>query len=251
MTGSTSLADYVSQQYMPWIKENKAPSTVRGSIQIWAAYIEPRFGKISLVDLRTEKITELLDSMAKQGFGTRTLSHTKWLLSGVYEYAINRGVVHNNPVTKAKWLVKAKRPKAKIEYSLTQVLDMLRVLEPVDLRATVAVALCYFTSCRPSEARGLRWEDWRGEQLDIKRAVWRTHVGDTKTEGSAATVPVIEPLKSLLARLRAQQLNPNSGYMLRNYAGKSLNLDSLNVRIIAPTLKKAGTIHADAGSAAL
>jgi integrase len=120
------------------------------------------------------------------------------------------------------------------------VLDLLSVLEPVDIRAAAAVAICYFTSSRPSECRGIRWEDWRGDELDTKRSVWRSHVGDTKTEGSAVTVPVIEPLKSLLARLRASQGNLTTGYVLRNGAGKSLSLDSLNVRIIAPTLKAAG-----------
>ena len=57
------------------------------------------------------------------------------------------------------------------------------------------------------------------------------------TEDSAASVPVIEPLKSLLAKLQAQ--SPN-GFILQNSGGKPLSLDSLNVRLIAPAMKKAG-----------
>jgi hypothetical protein len=62
-------------------------------------------------------------------------------------------------------------------------------------------------------------------------------VGETKTEDSAATVPVIEPLKSLLEKMRAQ--SPD-GYILQSAAGRPLSLDSLNVRVIAPALKQAG-----------
>jgi hypothetical protein len=47
----------------------------------------------------------------------------------------------------------------------------------------------------------------------------------------------IEPLKLLLEKLRAQSAD---GFMLQNHAGKPLSLDSLNVRIIAPAMKRAG-----------
>jgi hypothetical protein len=93
----------------------------------------PRLGKIALVDLKTHQVTEALDSFAQRKFGTRTLSHIKWMLNGVYEHAISKGVVKENPVIKSKWLTKAKKPQQKTEYSLSQVLEMLRVLEPVDI----------------------------------------------------------------------------------------------------------------------
>jgi len=114
---------------------------------------------------------------------------------------------------------------------------MLRILEPLDLRAAVAVALAYFAALRPAEIRGLRWEDYDGAELNIKRAVWRDKVGETKTEDSAASVPVIEPLKSLLEKLRTQSAD---GFMLQNGAGKPLSLDSLNMRVITPAMEKGG-----------
>jgi len=50
-------------------------------------------------------------------------------------------------------------------------------------------------------------------------------------------VPLIEPLRSLLERHRAQ--SPD-GFILQNTAGKPLDLDSINTRIITPALKAAG-----------
>ena len=245
ITGSMLLDEYVTRIYLPWVQSNKAAATYNGYKQLWNKYLSPRFEKTSLLDLQTHEVTNLLTHFAKSGLGARTLSHMKWMLSGVYVFAIGQGTVPKgcNPAFEAKWQAKAKRPHQKIEYSLQQVLSMIAVLEPVDIRAAVAVACCYFASCRPAEARGLSWEDLHedesGDTLEIKRGIWRNHTGDTKTEGSAAKVPVIEPLKSLLGRLREQEGNPTSGYIFQNRAGKPLSLDSLNVRIIAPTLKKA------------
>ena len=83
----------------------------------------------------------------------------------------------------------------------------------------------------------MKWEDYNGEELQVRRSVWRSKVGQTKTEDSAGSVPVIEPLRILLERLRAESAGE---YILSNSAGKPLSLDSLNVRVIAPALKEAG-----------
>src|SRR5262249_34319353 len=148
-------------------------------------------------------------------------SHIKFMLSGVYEWAIATGILplNANPIRSAvkgqgaKWTVKVVRPKQQTVYQLETVLTMLRILEPLDLRAAVAVALAYFAALRPAEIRGLQWSDYDGEELSIKRGVWRNVVGETKTEDSAATVPVIEPLRSLLEKLREQSAE---GFILQN-----------------------------------
>jgi hypothetical protein len=61
-------------------------------------------------------------------------------------------------------------------------------------------------------------------------------------KGPPQVLPVIEPLKSLLEKLRAQSAD---GFILQNAAGKPLIIDSLNVRVIAPAMKKPRLIGAD------
>ncbi len=242
--GQTTLTDYFEKHYLQWIETNKAASTVQGYKQMWTRCVQPHLGKIALANLRTVHVTALLDHYAKDGLNRNTLSHIKFLLSGIYRYAIKTGVLPTgkNPVTGnikgegAGWTVSVARPKQQAEYSLDAVLAMLRILEPLDLRAAVAVGLAYFAALRSAEIRGLQWADYDGSRLDIKRSVWRATVGQTKTESSASSVPVIEPLKSLLEKMRAQS---KDGYILQNEAGKPLSLDSLNVRVIAPAMKRA------------
>jgi len=238
LTGQQTLIDFIENHYLPWCSENKAAPTANAYTRIWENYWKPHIGgNVTLTNLQTAQVTAVLTKYAKEGKGSRTLSHIKWMLSGVYQYAIAGGIVPKNPVPEAKWLVKVARPKKQPEYSLEQILAMLRILEPLDLRAAVAVGLAYFTALRPAEIRGLEWADYTGQELNVRRTVWRNRIGETKTEDSAASVPVIEPLRSLLERLRAQSAD---GYILQSSAGKPLSLDSLNTRVIAPTLKAAG-----------
>ena len=238
-TGQTSLADYFDKFYLPWAEANKAAATVNGYKQVWFRYLKPHVGRIALANLRTVQVTELLDHHAKT-LGRHTLSHIKFVLSGLYEYAIKTGVLPTNPVEKAGYTVSVARPKKQLRYSLEAVLHMLRVLEPIDLQAAVAVALAYFAALRPAEIRGLQWGDYDGTVLNIQRAMWRNKVGKTKTEGSAANVFVIEPLKSLLEKLKAQTPNGSDKPLLQSSRGTSLNLDALNGRVITPALEKAG-----------
>jgi integrase len=235
--GDAPLAEFIEKQYLPWCQANKSAPTANGYRRVWENYWKPYVGSITLTALQTAKVTAVLTKHAKEGKGPRTLSHIKWFLSGVYVFAVSSGIVPKNPVPDAKWLVKTARPEKQTEYSLETVLTMLRILEPLDLRAAAAVALAYFAALRPAEMRGLRWEDYDGAELNIRRGVWRGIVGETKTEDSAATVPVIEPLRSLLAKLRAE--TPD-GFLLQSSSGKPLSLDSLNYRVIAPAMKKAG-----------
>jgi integrase len=244
-TGQWTLTEFVSRVYLPWATTNKAAPTVNGYEKLWDCYLAPHVGSIALANLRTSQVTKVLDHFAVKGLGRHTLSHIKFVLSGIYEYAITTGVLPMgaNPVRSAvkgqgaKWTVRVARPEKQKEYSLEQVKAILKVLEPVNLQAAAAVALCYFGSLRPAEARGLKWDDYDGEKLYIRRTVWRGLVGETKNETSARAVTVIEPLRSLLERLKAGHLAGE--YILSNSNRKPVSLDALNGRVIAPALEKA------------
>lgn len=52
-------------------------------------------------------------------------------------------------------------------------------------------------------------------------------------------MPVIEPLGTILAELRAADKDPTSGPILRGPSGKPLDLHNLANRVVIPTLKNA------------
>jgi len=129
---------------------------------------------------------------------------------------------------------------------VTAILDAIKTTKVKDqeitpahrLKLPAAVALMFFAGLRPGEARGVSWEDFDRKHLMIRKSVWHAHTTAPKTEESEKAVPIIEPLTSILAELRAD-VNPATGPILRGPSGKPMNLDNASKRILQPLLKAA------------
>lgn len=121
-------------------------------------------------------------------------------------------------------------------YSLHEIKNMLDFL-PEPARTVVLVAA--FTGLRKSELLGLRWEDFNGSELMVRRSRWNGEESATKTESSNAPVPltkeVVEGLKA--HRLRAGVLAQPDLPIFQSGKGTPLDLDNLKSRIIAPAFK--------------
>lgn len=104
--------------------------------------------------------------------------------------------------------------------------------------AGTACAVASFTGLRMGEIRGLRWEDYNGEELNVRRSVSETHVGEAKTEGSEGAVPVIPVLREMLDehRKRSPRTGPGDYIFAGEKMGFALKLDNLTRRIIMPVL---------------
>lgn len=110
----------------------------------------------------------------------------------------------------------------------------------------------FFAGLRPGEGRCACWEDYDGKRLFVRRSIWRVWTTSPKTESSVKPVPVIEPLRSILAELREADGNPSNGSILRGSSGCPLDLDNLAERVVKPALlrcalcKECESKHADA-----
>jgi integrase len=234
-----SVSAFVENCYLPFVRDNYKPSTSIGYQKIWKKHLEPRLREIALRDFRTVDAANLLaDAHQKCGLGRTMLKHIKAFLSGVFTYAKNQGVLDGmNPVRDTMIPKRANAPKETHATTLEDVLGIMNVLEEANERkARAAVALIFFTGLRPGEARGACWEDYDGKRLFIRRSIWRVWATSPKTEGSAKPVPVIEPLRSILAELQEIDGNPSSGPILRGPSGSPLDLDNLAERVVKPSL---------------
>jgi len=108
------------------------------------------------------------------------------------------------------------------------------MLADLEEPARTVVAVAAFTGLRESEIRGLQWADYNGEELFVRRAVWRKAVGVVKTPESKSRVPVIAPLRKLLDAHR--RLNGKHEWIFAGPKGFALNLDNLAKREIRPAL---------------
>lgn len=241
-----SLAVFVNQSYLPYVRDNLKPSTYHGYVKLWNAQLKARTGDITLRDFRTVNAANLLAALARNGLGRRSLQHAKSLLSGIFTYAKNLGVLDGvNPVRDAL-LPKKTAPLAETHaVTVQEVATILETLERANLQprqraqARAAIALMYFTGLRPGEARGIRWEDYDSDRklLHVHQSVWNKYTTTPKTASSAKPVPVIEPLRIILAQLHEVDGYPETGPILRGATGKPLSLDNLALRVVVPTLE--------------
>jgi hypothetical protein len=204
----TTLGDFVERLYLPWVKQQKRPSTCQAYAQMWNAYLKDECGSAWLREVETHDVQKWLEAIAKTPrqrgnleytLSKNTMAHIKHLLGGIFGYAARQGYFNQaNPVELAEIPAFAPKQKEGGAYGLEEIDLMLRILpEP----AATIVATAAYTGLRLGELQGLNWEDYTPPSddnqigmIEVRRSVWRGKVGEPKTEKSKAPVPVIPQL---------------------------------------------------------
>jgi integrase len=89
---------------------------------------------------------------------------------------------------------------------------------------------------RHGEIRGLQWENYQNEDMQVSRSIWNGRVTDPKTRKGRAPVPVIRQLAERLELHRLRCGSPQTGPIFANAMGKPLALSSITNRLILPSL---------------
>lgn len=259
-TGTITLADFIEQQY--WIRcEQRIAipagnelhmerSTLGGYKDIYRKHVEPvPIAKMKVQGITPTSAQHFVESI-DQNLSHQTHMRIKNFLSGVMSWAIvkeaYRGV---NPFAEIKVggrkkggpsllglsdSEKARRQKIAASndhaYSLEEVADMINKLpEP----ARTICALSAFTGLSRSELWGLKWEDYDGEYIQVKRKIVDGIEGAPKTEAREDGVYIVPLLRKMLAAYKASlKIKCDSGWMFCSEKGGPLNLDNLSRRDI-------------------
>jgi integrase len=227
--GSLSLSDFVTKFFLPFIKAKRSASTLRFYRDTIKRHVTPVIGELRLRELQTVHVQRLLDAT---DLSHGSLLRIKTSVSAVMSHARRLGfVIGANPAQGAK----AEGRRTDFEGHAYSLDDLQHFLSKLEEPARTVIGLAAFTGLRESEIRGLRWDDYNGTELQVRRGVWRTYTNKTKTPESKAVVPVIKPLQKML-----------DAHRLRNgahdwiFAGEkkhfALNLDNLARRSIIPSV---------------
>ncbi len=191
----------------------KKPSTIASDKGKIARHIKPLLGKRLVRSITRADIERLQADIAagktaadiKGGFKSRsivtggrgTAARTLGLLSGIFQFAVNRNLRPDNPVRGIKRFAEKKCERflsptemARLGKALAELAD-----EGVNLTAINVVRLLALTGCRRGEITGLRWE-W----VDWDRACIR--LPDSKT--GAKVVPLGAAALKLLTELHTE-----------------------------------------------
>ncbi len=222
-----TVVDFWTQTYQPFTVENLRYSTVYGYRHVWAQHLEKHFGTMTLREYRTHMGSAFLTKLAKT-LCRSTVQHIRSLASGIFSHAVNLGFIESNPWHDVKVLGRSRAPGDTAHYTLEEAENIISALvDHVDCQAIVALAC--FTGLRPGEIQGLRWNDIEGNWVHVRRSIVRGKEGALKTEASLASLPLITPVKILLALWR-QKAGDNERVFPRD-------LKTLVKLTIAPTLR--------------
>lgn len=243
---SDSFISYVEEVYLPFVLRTWKPSTYSGYRTYWERYIKPRVEKYALRDFTVAIVASLLKDIAgMHKLNTDTLTKIRSILSGIFTYAMSEGHFParseaDNPAHRARIPEEsASEPKPTVAARREDVQTFLTVLKGMPLERA-AVAIIAYTGVRPSEARGLRWEEWdrTRQHIAVRRGVWHRIVGTTKTEQSERFVTGNDELREILLDLWKEQGSPISGYILAGRKGQPVNLDNMARLSIRPALSR-------------
>ena len=233
-----TLKEFVEKVYLPFVKDEKRPSTYKSYKEIWERHLRDRVGHIRLDEFRTVDARKVLKAISDDHSLTKTtLQHIKSMLSGVFTHAKNEGAYDGiNPIKDAQIPSKARRAGETYAYDLNQI---VRILDALPALPKAVVATAAFAGLREGELAGLEWRDYDGLELNVSRSIWRGIVNAPKTPASAAPVPVIPELARILKEYRASVGgDAASGVMFHLGGGERLDLDKLAQRVIRPVIEK-------------
>ena len=222
---------------------------MKGYRDIWNVHVKDNtVAKVPLQSFSPQDGQRFLEGLSQE-LSHQTHLRIKNFLRGVFTWAITDGSFQgNNPMEDAKvggakvageisGLTegqKLRRQKIQASnnhaYSLLEIVTLLEKL-PEPARTVCAVAA--FTGFTRSELRGLKWSDYDGEQISIKRKIWMGEIGSPKTEAREAGVFVIPLLRKILAKYKKAFPVGGEGWIFRGEKFlRPLDLDNLSRREI-------------------
>ena len=131
-------------------------------------YVLPALGNMNISEITAPVAIKALQPLSNKGLH-ETVRRTCGRLNQIMEFAVNTGIIHNNPLSKIKEAfakpvvtnLKSIQPK-----ELNQLLKELNALS-VREQTMNLVMFQLHTMVRPNEAAKAEWEE-----IDIKKAIW-------------------------------------------------------------------------------
>jgi integrase len=239
------IADFVEKEHLPKIEERRRASTLKGYKDVWRLHLKGRIGNMTLREFRTVDGERILADIARLDLDPRTkgtlsknsLARMKSFLSGVFKQAKRLGILDGvNPVMDVS-TPEGTPGRDTFAYSLAQVKQICdAIAEP----ARTVVLTAALSGLRKGEIAGLKWEDYTGKELFVRRSIWNGTTNEPKTKASGAAVPVMRLLADALEAHRERMGKLAVGFVFQGGTGRPMNLDNLARRVIKRAIEKCG-----------
>lgn len=164
-------------------------------------HVIPFFKGMVVSEITTRDIQRFYDAGSQ--YAASTCRHWKTLLFGIFNSAIEDGLIDKNPAA-SKRLTMSSRKKERLPISRICAAEIQEKLPMLDLPDRTLLSILLFTGVRRGEMLGLQWGDldFDNRLIHINRQVSfvnnRPVIKVTKTQAGIRSVPMLPELESIL-----------------------------------------------------
>lgn len=213
-TMSELIAHFRATEMIDLGEDGRAWSTRDRYLNNLDCWIEPRWGKVNLADIKAPHVESWLRELKKKPrkrkgvqpvvkagdlkpLAPGSKAKLRNLMSVLYNHAIRWGIVERNPiqgpVPKGRGGVRQSSKRQTVP-DILEVWEMRAIIASLHPRERVLVFLDAVTGVRRGELTGLKWQDIDFDRMLVwvERSVVDQVVGPCKTEASKKPIPLDE-----------------------------------------------------------
>jgi integrase len=189
-------------------------------------HVYPALGKRRVSTVTEDDVLALIASLREKGKAENTIRNVLSPLSGLLNYAVRRGQIAANPVTR---LERDERPSpGQYEKRVLDSDEVARLLDAASETYRPVIATGVYTGLRQSEVLGLTWADvdFGAQMIRVRRQLERVKTrerGEPKTRRSTRSVVLIPELARILREYKARSGHSRDGdFVFSTRDGKPL-----------------------------
>ena len=216
--GKKTFGQLFEEWLLVFKKTAVSPRTLEGNIINFNTHIRPYIENMDITEVTAPVVQQVINEAFMHGLSVNTARKIKFLFNQFFEYAIDCGMVENNPTTRIK--IRARDSKQFNTDNLYKAIpqeERMNFVNALNQRKDFLKPFCMtmmFAGLRTGEALALRWEniDFDNKIIRVRngltvipkmdnkgKVISRTTViGDTKTSCSVRDVPIPDILIDVL-----------------------------------------------------
>lgn len=206
----------VDQWFTEWMDTYKVremkPTTVELYRRIYRVHIQEVLGKTYLIDVRSNTIQKLFNTMVDKQYSMGMIGNVKKVISGMMNQAYKNKLIKENPMLFIT-LPKGKEKASRIALTKTEQDLFLDYVEKYSPQYYTLFALALYTGMRKGELLALRWEDVDFTKRIIhvtgtlnKLSHTALYRGTPKTKTSLRDIPMMDHTYKILKQQKKEQM---------------------------------------------